>query len=286
MFSVSEMYTKLKQFKNDCGPGQNQFYFAKVDVQAAFDTIPQDAILQLMQTLPSQTRYTISKHAEMKPGDRSVAEATNAATRPTRRWHTMALSKTDESDFLERVETQTGLQKRNTVFINSAMVRTHTADSLTDLMKEHVSQNLIKVGKKFYRQKVGIPQGSVLSSFLCNYFYADLEMHHLGFLQGQDSLLLRLIDDFLLITLDRSKAEQFVEVMHKGLPEYGVEVNPDKTLVNFDLDGPKGKIRQLDPGVGFPYCGTLIDCHNLEIGKDRERQKSMCDKEKLIQAAA
>ena len=274
MFSISDMYIKLKQFKSELGPGQHRLYFAKVDVQAAFDTIPQDAVLGLMDTIPSQQLYTMSKHAEMKPGDRSVAEAANAATRPTRRWQTTALSKADESDFLGRVEAQEGLRKRNTVFIDSTVIKTHTADSLISLMREHVSQNLVKVGKKFYRQKVGIPQGSVLSSFLCNYFYAELEMRHLAFLQGADSLLLRLIDDFLLITLDKGKAERFVEVMHGGLPEYGVQVNPCKTLVNFDLEGPSGKIRRLGHGLGFPYCGTRINCRDLEIEKDHERHKS------------
>jgi telomerase reverse transcriptase len=43
------------------------------------------------------------------------------------------------------------------------------------LIKEHITENVIKVtkniyqkiGSRFYRQKVGIPQGSVLSTILC-----------------------------------------------------------------------------------------------------------------------
>jgi telomerase reverse transcriptase len=74
------------------------------------------------------------------------------------------------------------------------------------------------MGKQFYRQKVGIPQGSVISTVLCNIFYADLEKHELPFLTDPDGLLLRLIDDFLFITMNKDHARQFLQVMHEGIP--------------------------------------------------------------------
>ena len=73
------------------------------------------------------------------------------------------------------------------------------------------------MGKQFYRQKVGIPQGSVLSTVLCNIFYADLEKKKLPCLLEEDGLLLRLIDDFLFITMNREHAKNFLEHMHKGI---------------------------------------------------------------------
>ena len=72
------------------------------------------------------------------------------------------------------------------------------------------------MGKSFYRQKVGIPQGSVVSSILCNMFYADLEKKKLLFLADPDGLLLRLIDDFLFITMNKDHAIQFLQQMHDG----------------------------------------------------------------------
>lgn len=73
------------------------------------------------------------------------------------------------------------------------------------------------MGKQFYRQKVGIPQGSVVSTVLCNLFYGDLERRKLPFLTDPDGLLLRLIDDFLFITMNRDHAEQFLRLMHDGM---------------------------------------------------------------------
>ena len=145
---------------------------------------------------------------------------------------------------------------------------------LLRLVASHIQQNLVKIGKKFYRQKKGIPQGSVLSSTLCNYFYADLEVHVLSFLNSEDCLLLRLIDDFLLITTDKSKAARFVETMHRGVPEYGVAVNPRKTLVNFDLTIDQQPVPRVELGQGFPYCGTKINCETLDITRARDQVKA------------
>ncbi|KAF4122395.1 telomerase reverse transcriptase [Geosmithia morbida] len=243
LFSVNDIYTKLKSFKASLGPNHQPLYFAKVDVHAAFDTIPQDAVVRLMGSVPSQEQYEIAKHAEVTPGERSVAEAARTVTKPLCRWYATALGDGESANFPDRLETNLGTGKKNTVFIGTAARRTYDAANLLGLLAEHVTRNLVKIGKKYYRQKVGIPQGSILSSFLCNYFYADLEVRYLGFLNdgSSDSLLLRLVDDFLLITLDKSKAVRFVETMHRGIPEYGVDVNANKTMVNFDMelrDGP------------------------------------------------
>ena len=262
-------------FKQSLDPSAGKFYLAKVDVQAAFDTIPQEAVVKLMGTVPSQTKYTVVKHVEVKPGERSMIEGPKAAAKGIRRWQSNALVDGESSDFLQRLETTLAGKKKNTVFVDNAVQRTHNVQELLSLLTQHVEQNLVKVGKKYYRQKVGIPQGSVLSSFLCNYFYADLESKHLHFLDAPDSLLLRLIDDFLLITLDKSKAVKFVNTMHLGLPEYGVQVNPKKTLVNFDMAFSGAPVFQVGKEAGFPYCGTLIDCKTLDIAKDRQRDASL-----------
>ncbi|KAG6081498.1 hypothetical protein E4U16_007334 [Claviceps sp. LM84 group G4] len=277
LFSVNDMYTRLKGFKQAIGAGatKNKLYFAKLDVQAAFDTIPQERLLQLMRSVPSQSKYTIVKHAEVRPGESAppVGPRKNAASssRAVRRWRSSVLPPAQENaDFTTRVQKNLAAKQRDTVFIDGVVQRSHDTGALLYLMTDHVTRNLVTFGKKYYRQKRGIPQGSVLSSFLCNYFYADLERTHLGFLSGSDCLLMRLTDDFLLITLDKSKAIKFVETMHGGLPDYGVRVSPHKTVVNFEmlLNGGEA-VRRAESGA-FPYCGTCIDDETLEITKDTQ----------------
>ncbi|KAH6608728.1 telomerase reverse transcriptase [Trichoderma cornu-damae] len=277
LFSVGGIYERLKSFKDSLAPDGRHpiFYFAKLDVKAAFDTIPQSSLLKLMSSVPSQNRYVISKHAEVKPGERSGLTDGKCTSKPVRRWHSTAVPQGEPTSFLNRLESGMGSKKKNTVFVDSAVFQVHDTRGLLALLSEHVGHNIVKIGKKYYRQKKGIPQGSVLSTIMCNYFYADLEAQHLGFLDGPDCLLLRLVDDFLLITLDKEKAVRFVEIMHQGLPEYGVEVSPDKTLVNFDMQAGGESVRKLARGNKFPYCGTFIDCKTLEITKDRRPSKGV-----------
>lgn len=103
-------------------------------------------------------------------------------------------------------------------------------------------------------------------------FYADLEANHLPFTQSPTGILLRLIDDFLFITLSRDDAMQFLRVMHAGIPEYGATVKLNKSLVNFEARISGQLIqRVLDNDYGFPYCGISIHEKSLDIKRDRER---------------
>lgn len=271
------MYAKLTIFKKSFSPfHSNTFFFAKVDVQSAFDTIPQNAIIELMKSIPSQRQYAITKHAEVQPGERAMVEPEKTATKAIRRWHASALAKDKQISFADRLQNGLANKKKNTVFIDGVAQRNHDANALLQLLTDHVERNLVKIGKKYYRQKRGIPQGSVLSSFLCNYFYADLEKNHLGFLLEPDCLLMRLIDDFLLITLDKSKAVKFVDTMHRGMPEYGVIVSHGKTMVNFDMRINGEAVCKMPAGSGFPYCGTRINDRTLDITKDGEAGNKIC----------
>lgn len=227
--------------------------------------------------LPSESEYRISKHVEIKPGENHRADP---KSKPIRKWTALAHSPDDFQTFEETLEGELAVGRKNIVFIENIVNQFRGTAEILNLLAEHVQQNMVKIGKKFYRQKEGIPQGSVLSSLLCNLFYADLEAQHLSFLQVGESLLLRLIDDFLLITTNPKHAKKFLQVMHDGLPAYGVRVNPDKTLTNFEVTINGKKVARLlgdsATGAGFPYCGSFIDIKTLDISRDRERRKNIC----------
>jgi telomerase reverse transcriptase len=255
------------------GGKTSPLYFAKTDVQSAFDTIPQAAIVGLLDSVPQRSEYQIAKHVEIKDNNPNPPHhqiQNNKAKKLLRKWHATALRNGDKSALVE-IFKDGQPARNNTIFVESVVRKKYDTSAVLQLVVSHIQQNLVKVGKKYYRQRRGIPQGSILSATLCNYFYADLEIHVLGFLDSEDCLLLRLIDDFLLITTDKSKASRFVETMHRGVPKYGVTVNPAKTLVNFNLlvdDIPVPRIFSNGP---FPYCGMLINPSTLNITRDRKR---------------
>lgn len=231
-------------------------------MQSCFDTIPQRRLVAMLDSLLSMPQYHMGKHVEVggldvngMPQKRYVAHGTGA----------------DEITPFDRlVRDQYVGSKTNTVFVNTAVQKMESKDDLMQLLREHIEGNLVKMGKRFYRQKCGIPQGSVLSSILCNYFYAELEREVLGFALGNDCLLLRLLDDFCLITTSRRHGEQFVQVMHRGQAEYGVKVRAAKSLANFEVSTEDGKeIRRCVSEDRFPYCGVQIDMRTLEVSKSK-----------------
>jgi telomerase reverse transcriptase len=276
LFSVGDLYTKLKAFQTQLSNNEKPLYFVKVDVKAAFDTIPQSSVIKLMSTVATKSDYRISKHVEIKPGENYREDIPGKQkSKPTRKWAALAKGANDPTTFKDNLETNLAVGKKNAIFVDTVVNQYRGADELLNLLTEHISQNMVKIGKKFYRQKQGIPQGSVLSSLLCNYFYADLETTHFSFLQHEGSLLLRLIDDFLLITTDHSHAKQFLQIMHDGVPDYGVNVNPTKTLTNFEVMINGQKVTRVVGTRQFPYCGTFIDVKTLDISRDRERRKDL-----------
>lgn len=137
-----------------------------------------------------------------------------------------------------------------------------TRAHLLSLIKEHITGNLVKMGREFFCQRVGIPQGSRLSTLLCSFFYAQMEWERLGFLrEGQDqdpTLLMRYTDDFLLLTTDGTKAHRFLDTMRKGHEEYGCFISDDKTRANFAHRFDDGTLVPAYRAQWFPWCGYLV----------------------------
>lgn len=281
MFSVNDMYPRLKAFKDRLMLSQRvpQLYFVKLDIQSCFDTIPQRSLISLIESLVTQAVYHISKHVEVKPGEYAKAKkgslqrsvkTEEPRAKPIRRFFTKAKGLSEVRNPTASSTVAATTTRKNTIQVDISNFKNHSVDALLDLLSEHVRKNLVKIGKKYFRQKNGIPQGSILSSLLCNFFYGKLEREVLTFLDQDDTLLLRLIDDFLLITADPALAKRFLSVMLAGQPDYGITVNPSKSLVNFEATINGVKMPRLEGTVLFPYCGNLIDTHTLDIRKDRD----------------
>lgn len=271
LHSITDMHPRLRTFKEQLiqrEPASSrrlpQLYFVKLDIQACFDTIPQRRLLHLIEELVSQETYNITKHVEMAP------HKFDARAKPIRKFLGRAAPVTKEQSIPELVANGAHRAEANTVFVDTIKQNIQGADELLNLLDEHVRNNLVKMGDVYLRQRSGIPQGSILSSLLCNFFYAELERNVLGFLCPTESLLMRLIDDFLLITTDSHQATRFTQVMLRGQPDYGVTVNPAKSLSNFTVVVDGIHIPRLE-GASFPYCGSLINTHTLEIHHDRSR---------------
>ncbi|KAG8525371.1 uncharacterized protein KY384_009015 [Bacidia gigantensis] len=277
LFSLGEIASRLEKFKNNLraeGSEHKPMYFVKTDVKSCFDTIPQRPLVALMETIASNDLYRIGGHAEI---NRLKACAYRSdgyrSTRNTQKFRTTATCGTDFTEFPEFIQAKRVANKRDTIFVDKIVRRAEQREHLLDLLEDHVGNHIVKIGKKIFRQRAGIPQGSVLSTLLCNFFYAELEKKHLSFLKDNQSLLLRYTDDFLLITSNKGVGKRFLQTMHDGINEFGVQVNPVKSLANFPVTINGCQIQQLEAARSFPYCGYAIDTRSLVLTKDREKMK-------------
>lgn len=275
LFSADEIFPRLQDYRatlQERGLAGRPLFFAKVDVQSCFDTIPQQPLLDLIEGLFSATEYSISRHAQA----RLLAESRQPGLAPKAAWkfHSKAHAASHDFDIPQMLEQGVVDARPGTVFVDSVVRKHENRHHIMELLREHVGKNVVQIGRKFYRQKVGIPQGSIVSSLLCSFFYGELEDKVLGFVRNGEALLLRLIDDFLLITTSQEVARRFMLVMHAGLPQYGLTVKTAKSRANFDVSIRGELIPRIPDVADFPYCGIAINTGNLNITKDKERKRT------------
>uniref|UniRef100_A0A0W0FMP3 Telomerase reverse transcriptase n=1 Tax=Moniliophthora roreri TaxID=221103 RepID=A0A0W0FMP3_MONRR len=259
-FSVDDHYAKFKEFKMRLNRNPDgtlpKLYFAKVDVQACFDTIQQTKLLEILKEILSEDSYTIQRYTQVS----SVMGKTRTMFRK-RAW-----ADGDAPHFLKYAKELANVL-RHTIFITCTI---ESREQVLQLLEQHITENIVKIGDGYYRQIIGIPQGSTLSTILCSFFYGDMEKHFGTFSEDPHSVLLRNVDDYLFISTNLAKARSFVDMMNKGHPEYGCFISKAKTFTNFDYNedimnvtGPWDR--------AFPWCGYLIDMKDLSISDNHTR---------------
>jgi len=212
--------------------------------------------------------YYIGSRAELKPPPMHNSAVDARIAKPRKSIIRQAGVTGQYESFAQTIEDVKCVQEQHTIFIDNVAQTLVGRHQLTKLLGEHVQNNIVKIGKKFYKQRTGIAQGSVLSTMLCSFLYADFESKRLSFLSNPHCLLLRLVDDFLLITTNRGRALRFLQVMREGDADYGVATKPEKSLINFDTEPGAAHVPQVGPMMAFPYCGLLIDTRTLELSRD------------------
>ena len=276
LFSVDDLFPRLQRFRahlEKTGRAGRPLYFAKVDVQACFDTIPQGRVMRIASEIVQPQGYHISRYSRGKLVGWEDETAPAFGCKPSWKFVTKATPYDQQYSFVEHAVRDVAHGRKRTVYIDGATQKPESRKAILEILKEHVENNLIRIGRHFYRQKQGIPQGSIISSLLCSYVYAELERDVLGFLKDGNTLLLRLIDDFLVISPDRSVAERFMQVMHAGVPEFGVQVKVEKSRANFDVTVSGQQIMPLPRTVDFPYCGYSINTATLDVTRDHVRRR-------------
>ncbi|XP_032905247.1 telomerase reverse transcriptase isoform X1 [Amblyraja radiata] len=239
------------------------YYFVKADVTGAFDAIPHAKLIEVISgilNLEVPENYCIRSYAKIWVD--AVGQVRKAFKRQV---STLMDLMPTMKEFVSHLQQQCSLQ--NTILVNQGLTLDPNSQDVFTYFKQMIKSNIINIGGKYYVQGCGIPQGSLVSALLCSLCYGDMEKMFFSGIQ-QDGLMLRLIDDFLLVTPHLSLAKKFLRILATGIPEYGCFISPNKTVVNFplDVDLPAcSGARSLPEHCLFAWCGLLFDTQTLEI---------------------
>ncbi len=258
----NEIFTHLKNFQRDVlrPLSQPKLFFVKMDVRCAFDTIEQGKLLEIVKHILQSDGYFIAKRSHVVTEGDALKNSFHRSAMPDN-------SVVQFEDFAETL----AAALRHVIFVDGVWATHDERARILLLLEQHVGGNLVKIGKDFYRQRIGIPQGSSLSTLLCSFFYADLERKNLAFAREPGNLLLRYTDDFLFITTRRDHAERFFKQMSAGHPEYGCFVSEEKTLANFELTASDGSFIPRCREDWFPWCGYTLNTETLAVRADLAR---------------
>lgn len=266
-----------------------KLYFASVDIRHCYDNIDQGHLLKIVEDNLSEDDYIIQGYSVMyfsRSMDTVVRQRKSSVGPPD-----------SFVQFHKRVDQDSSSCNHGAIFIDDSSCVTAKKRKIMALLQEHMKSHIVTVqgrhGNRYLVQKQGIPQGSIVSSILCNLYYGNIEQTMLDpclFSQqstftnnestGHLHLLVRVVDDFLLITTDKQIQANFLQIMIKGKSCLGVQVNRDKVYANVDLtleveDGEFFKVEDAttkDSSNGyFPWCGMLFDTKSGETRIDYSR---------------
>ncbi|NP_001079102.1 telomerase reverse transcriptase [Xenopus laevis] len=268
VFGMDDIYKKWKKFVLDFEKPQVeklQFYFVKTDVKGAYDTIPHsklDEVISKVINPNANEVYCIRRYATVS------VDPTGRIIKSFKR-HVSELADVlpNMKQFVSNQQEKNLL--RNTILVEQNLLLNESSVKLLAVFQQIIRSHILRIKDRYYMQCCGIPQGSMLSTILCSLCYGDMENAMLGGIQ-KNGVLMRLIDDFLLVTPHLDQAKTFLRTLAEGIPQYGCSISPQKTVVNFPVDDiPEcSEVEQLPSHCLFRWCGLLLDTQTLDVYYD------------------
>lgn len=249
-YSVLDILARIMRFKAQLLQKHEtlpKLYMVKLDMKHCFDNLNQGKIMECFERLlegdDNDTTYYI----------RQVAECADFA-QINRKMRSVIRD--------QKLLSQLSLfnQDVSKVMVDMCWTKQLSKSQILDVLKGQVLHSTIRIGNKLYKRAQGVFQGFALLATFCDIVYNALVDDSLGFLLGGESLLVRLVDDFLFISTNEEDCKKVYKTLASEVAhQYGAFVNEEKSVwVN---DGAPDTIT---------FVGLTINCHNLEVQRNHD----------------
>jgi telomerase reverse transcriptase len=294
---LHQFYPKYRQFLSDLKASSSsgghldqkdttrstRLFFGSVDIKHCFDSINQEEMLKIVESILKKTEYCIQNHFQYRPYESMSRILKLKKTR---------VCKPEDLRPFPMIAEEMARSSHNTVYADMGNCSVVKKPRILRLLNEHLKSHLVvtadRIGDRFLLQSTGVPQGSTLSTLLCNFYYGKIEKMLLQDSPKQQqqpqannrpphTLLCRQVDDFLFVGTHPTQLVDFLVAMLRGDANLGVQVNHDKTRVSTTVqvhlsnEISKVLVPQNGTRYKFPWCGMVFHVRTGEVMVDYSR---------------
>lgn len=237
LYSANQIATHLGKFKSRLLRKYGQLpklHYLKFDIDSCYDFIPREKVISVVsKVLLNDSGFFVRSQSfyDTKRGTARIRNIVNGSWEPVK----------DE------------------VYIDNVRTYFISAEDLMQTIKVELFESALSFSGKCYLRKSGLFQGTSLSALLVNLVYDELLEHYEIFHSSKedDTLVLRLADDFLVLSTNESRITKAREGALNGFAEFNATVNKSKLTSSLD---PTASSK-------FSFCGLEIDIGILEVSK-------------------
>lgn len=212
-----------------------KLHYLKFDIASCYDSIPREKVLEVLNKALTKepgffvrSSYTLGSDKERL----NLRVVVNGSRKP----------------------------QENDVYIDKVQTMYVTKENLIKIVEDELYRTSLLFHGSCYIRREGLYQGSCLSSSLVNLIYDDLLCYYPEFrpYDKTDTLILRLADDFLVISTSREQVTDIYNLAMSGFTEYNASVKHEKIMMENS---------QTDTNEVFQFCAMNVNKKYLEIWK-------------------
>jgi hypothetical protein len=217
IFDHKTVIKRLLYYKDMLGSDLHELSYHTLDIEACYDNIDIDKLISFLDhddLISEEYIYNVLYLA--MPKANSKGNTSQKESWEVKKLH-FVNDRSDYLHFLDFLKNKTDLNYTNCMMYHDFDKHTSTNIKKTNMIrniKDILNCNIIKFNKKCFKQKKGIPQGLSISSFLCNIYFYNLEKtlsQKICRLVTEKNLLLRFVDDYLLMTKSPQRVSEFIQ---------------------------------------------------------------------------